>query len=73
MATVVDDRAIVVFDDRIEAIVPRSEAPSDATVIDLAGHTLLPGLIDCHTHLVGEVEGGQGYASLVTRSAAEEA
>jgi len=72
-ATVVDDRAIVVLDDRIEALVPKGDTPSDATFIDLSGHTLLPGLIDCHAHLVGEVEGGQGYASLVTRSGAEEA
>jgi imidazolonepropionase-like amidohydrolase len=71
-ATVVDDRAIVVVDDRIEAVIPRSEAPSDAVTIDLSGRTLLPGLIDCHSHLVGEVDGGQGYASLVTLSGAEE-
>jgi imidazolonepropionase-like amidohydrolase len=71
-ASVIEGQALVVLDDRIEALVPRNEAPSDAKVIDLAGHTLLPGLIDCHTHLVGEVEGGQGYASLVTRSGAEE-
>lgn len=32
----------------------RQPAPRDATVHDLAGHTLLPGLIDLHTHLTSE-------------------
>ena len=34
---------------------------------------MLPGLIDCHAHLIGEVESGHGYAELVMRSAAQEA
>lgn len=34
---------------------------------------MLPGLVDCHTHLVGEIESGHGYASLVQRTAAQEA
>ncbi|MCW2639829.1 MAG: Imidazolonepropionase, partial [Dactylosporangium sp.] len=31
--------------------IPDGAVPADAQVIDLAGHTLLPGLIDCHVHL----------------------
>jgi imidazolonepropionase-like amidohydrolase len=30
----------------------RDHAPKDAAVIDLRGATLLPGLIDCHAHLL---------------------
>jgi imidazolonepropionase-like amidohydrolase len=34
---------------------------------------VLPGLIDCHTHLVRVEEQGQGYSSFVERSGAREA
>ncbi|MFE9116069.1 amidohydrolase family protein [Streptomyces sp. NPDC007172] len=34
----------------IAAVGTRLEAPDGATVLDGAGHTLLPGLIDAHTH-----------------------
>jgi imidazolonepropionase-like amidohydrolase len=34
---------------------------------------VLPGLIDCHAHLIGEVESGHGYARLIERTAAQEA
>ena len=29
---------------------------------------VLPGLIDCHAHMIGEMETGLGYASLVMRT-----
>jgi imidazolonepropionase-like amidohydrolase len=47
------DAGVVVRDGRIAAIErgPLGELPADAEIIDLAGMTLLPGLIDCHDHL----------------------
>jgi imidazolonepropionase-like amidohydrolase len=70
---VLTGRAVVVRDDRIEAVVRAVDAPAGASTIDLPGQTLLPGLIDCHAHMIGEVESGHGYASLVMRTPAQEA
>ncbi len=70
---VLSDRAIVVDGDRIREVVPAADAPAQARTIDLSGRTILPGMIDCHAHLIGEMDDGQGYAYLVKRSAAQEA
>lgn len=70
---VLSDRAIHVVGDRIDRIEPDTGETADATVVDLREHTVLPGLIDCHAHLIGEVETGHGYAGLVQRTGAQEA
>ncbi|HEV2964292.1 MAG TPA: amidohydrolase family protein [Candidatus Angelobacter sp.] len=48
-----ENMVIVVQDDRIQSVGPAASVsiPSGATVIDLSKATVLPGLIDCHTHL----------------------
>ena len=54
---VLADRQIIVRDGHVEAILRTGEAtPDQARHLDLAGLTVLPGLIDCHTHLVGDME-----------------
>ena len=51
--TMHDGWVVLVRGDRIAAVGPASQVgtPSDATVIDLPGMTLLPGLIEGHSHL----------------------
>ena len=72
----VENAAIWIEDDRIKEagrfadIQPH--APKDAKLIDLSQFTVLPGLIDCHTHLMArEPPGDDGYAlNLLTKSQA---
>lgn len=49
---VIEDGVIVVNENRIEAIGPRASVsvPADATVMDMTGKTITPGLVDAHWH-----------------------
>lgn len=48
-----DNVVLVIEGERISKVVPAGEAhiPSDAKIVDLSNDWVLPGLIDCHTHL----------------------
>ena len=66
---------VVVFDNRIESVGPKSVIPAGARVIDLGDATLLPGFMDAHTHLRGGAVGDSGARQLVplTHTLAERA
>lgn len=47
----INNAVIVVEGDRIKEVGSNLAIPANAEVIDLGSKTVLPGLIDCHTHL----------------------
>jgi imidazolonepropionase-like amidohydrolase len=52
--TVTPGAVVLVEKGRVTAVGPSVAIPPGARVIDLSGMTVLPGLMDCHTHLVGD-------------------
>lgn len=64
--TVLDNPVVLIRGDRIAEVGPaaRVRVPAGATVIDLHGHTLLPGFMDCHTHLTSIDSDGGDLAAI---------
>ncbi len=63
--TVADDQAIRIVDGRIVSIEPFSAAAvGDSRLLDWSGRTVLPGLMDMHTHLVGDIQSSDIAAPL---------
>ncbi|MFN7927036.1 MAG: amidohydrolase family protein [Blastocatellia bacterium] len=52
--TVIEKAFILIEGDKITAVGPDVKVPAGAEVIDLKNATVLPGLIDCHTHITGQ-------------------
>jgi imidazolonepropionase-like amidohydrolase len=72
----VENAAVLIDGQRIKeagaAAAIEPHAGKDARIIDLGNRTLLPGLIDCHTHLMARIPpGSDGYiVNLATKSQA---
>jgi imidazolonepropionase-like amidohydrolase len=61
------DPVVVIEDERIVRVGAGLAAPAGVEVIDLGKATLLPGLIDCHTHLTGQ-PGDNYYEDIFRKS-----
>lgn len=64
-------QVILVAGDKIQSVGKDLAIPADATVIDLSDKTVLPGLIDCHTHLADGPTGDGDPLSQLKKTSAQ--
>ncbi len=60
--------SVVVKDGKIAEIGEKVMEPTGATIIDAAGQYVIPGIIDCHSHIA--VDGGMNEGSVSVSSMA---
>jgi imidazolonepropionase-like amidohydrolase len=68
---VLTGQTILIRDNKIEAVGNNVTIPADARIIDLSKMTVLPGLIDCHTHLADGADGDEWYKETAAQIALE--
>ncbi len=65
-----ENRYITVQKNRVVSVEASIKAPKDAKIIDLGRYTVLPGLIDCHTHLLFLEKVGRQGSGIAAESVA---
>jgi imidazolonepropionase-like amidohydrolase len=60
----IDKGSIVIRDGKIAAVGANVSVPQGATVIDAAGKYVMPGIIDCHSHIAVDGSVNEGSVSV---------
>ncbi len=63
----IDKGSVVIQDGKITAVGAKVDVPAGATIIDATGKYVIPGIIDCHSHIAAEAinEGTLSVSSMV--------
>ena len=60
----IEHGSVLIRNGKIAEIGPSIKAPKDAQVIDAAGQFLMPGIIDCHSHIAVDGDVNEGSVSV---------
>jgi imidazolonepropionase-like amidohydrolase len=60
----IENGSILIRDGKIAAVGKNLKAPSGAKVIDANGQFVMPGIVDCHSHIAGEGDINEGSISV---------
>ena len=70
--TVSSGVVLLIENGKVKSVGPALSVPTGARAIDLSGFTVLPGLIDCHTHLI-DISGDEDPLRELKNTAAQRA